>query len=116
MNANMRDVAIRDIGCICCLEMGQTSQCEKHHLLTTGLHGNGKRRGEQFTIGLCSYHHRGAHAVGGEMARQMALSYGPSYADQPRQFREVFGDDENLLRAQNEFIEIWRESIIGAGA
>lgn len=113
MNANMRDVAIRDIGCICCLKMGAYNACEKHHLLTTGMHGNGRRRGEQFTIGLCQYHHRGAHAVGGERAREMAVNYGPSYADQPRKFREVFGDDDGLLAEQERLLKIWRGSIIG---
>ena len=58
MRAELRDTAIREIGCICCLHDGRGHvPCEKHHLLTTGLHGNGKRRGEAATVGLCSYHH-----------------------------------------------------------
>lgn len=116
MKPAMRDVAIREIGCICCLKRGIFSHCEKHHLLTTGLHGNGKRRGEQATLGLCTFHHRGAHGVGGARAREMALNYGPSYADEPRRFREEFGDDDSLLAEQDRLIGIWRDSIIGAVA
>lgn len=116
MNANMRDVAIRDIGCIACLKRGIFSHCEKHHLLTTGLHGNGKRRGEQFTVGLCTYHHRGAHGVGTERAREMRDHYGPSYADNAGEFRVIFGDDADLLAEQERLLRIWRGSIIGSVA
>jgi hypothetical protein len=115
VNANLRDVAIRDIGCICCLKRGIASECEKHHLLTTGLHGNGKRRGEQFTVGLCTYHHRGGHGVGGAVARSMEPTYGPNYADNAGEFRVVFGDDSDLLAEQQRLIDIWRGSIMGVG-
>lgn len=102
----IRDTAIREIGCICCLKVGQGFvPAEKHHLLTTGLHGNGKRRGEQFTIGLCSYHHRGIGAP--------AVYRSPSLAREPRAFRERFGNDETLLAEQNRLIDIWRKSFIG---
>lgn len=116
LTAKMRDVAIRDIGCICCLKRGIFSHCAKHHLISTGHHGNGKRRGEQFTIGLCDYHHQGGASVGGSRAREMAHNYGPSYADNAREFRDVFGDDESLLAEQDRLIDIWRNSIIGAVA
>lgn len=113
MNANMRDVAIREIGCICCLKMGIFSHCAKHHLISTGFHGNGKRRGEQFTVGLCDYHHQGAHSVGTDRAREMAKNYGPSYADNATAFRQRFGDDEALLAEQERLLKIWRGSIVG---
>lgn len=112
----MRDVAIREVGCIATwIRFGQFAPCEKHHLLSTGRHGNGKRRGEQATIGLTTYYHRGYRYSGlqEKMTREEAKQYfGPSYADSPREFREVFGDDETLLAKQNELIATWRNSFV----
>lgn len=111
MNAQLRDFAIREIGCILCRLMGKRPlPAEKHHLLTTGLHGNGKRRGERETIGACGFHHRGQAAVGTHMARTLrAEGYGPSLADEPRKFRERFGTDDELLALQDNLIEAWEK-------
>ena len=98
----LRFVAIKDIGCIACLRNGVTVACEIHHLTIGGKHGQ-KRRGHDFSIGLCSFCHRG---VGEDTGY-------PSYALQPRKFREVFGDDDALLAEQNRLIDIWRNTIIG---
>lgn len=114
MNAEMRDFAIREIGCICCLIKGRGFvPAEKHHLLTTGLHGNGRRRGEQYTIGLCSYHHQGEKAVGTSEARRLSVLAGPSYGDEPVLFREEFGTDAELLELQDRAIAAWADSTIG---
>ena len=108
MKPEVRDFAIRDIGCIVCRERGLGYvPCEKHHLTTTGRHGNGKRRGEAYTVGLCAYHHRGV----GEPTAEV----GPSYAREPRRFRELY-PDEWLLDRQNELIAQWRANTIGAAA
>lgn len=90
---------IQEIGCICCLQIvGGYVPAEIHHLTVGGKHGQ-KRRGHQYTIGLCSYHHRGYPVP-------WASSYdlGPSYAQQPRAFRCDFGNDDVLLARQNELI------------
>lgn len=113
MTPAMRDFAIRDIGCICCLQRGIRSECEKHHLLSTGRHGNGKRLGERHTVGLCTWHHRGAAGVGTAAADQMRDRYGPSYADEAAAFREAFGDDAALLEIQDRAIAAWADSTIG---
>lgn len=103
MKPAVRDFAIREIGCICCRDMGLGFvPAEKHHLLTTGMHGNGKRRGEQFTVGLCAYHHRG---VGTPTA-------GPSYAREPRAFRERW-PDAWLLETQDRLLAEWANNTIG---
>lgn len=107
MNAadRIRDVAIREIGCIACRKEGHGFiPAEKHHLLTTGLHGNGERRGEQFTIGLCPWHHRGIKTQG---------ATGPSLYHNPRAFRDCYGDDETLLAEQNRLIAHWRSTFVG---
>ncbi len=108
MTPALRDFAIRDIGCIVCGERGLGFvMCEKHHLLTTGRHGSGKRRGEKFTVGLCDYHHRGIGAP--------TAALGPSYAREPRRFRSLYSDDW-LLTTQNTLIETWRKNTIGVAA
>lgn len=111
MNNELRDFAIREIGCLMCRLMKKRPLAtEKHHLLSTGLHGNGKRRGEKATIGGCGYHHRGAAAVGTAMARSLKeQGYGPSLADEPRAFRARFGTDDELLELQNKLIAAWRK-------
>jgi hypothetical protein len=97
-----RFVILQDIGCITCLSRGERRACEIHHLTVGGKHGQ-KRRGHDFTIGLCEWCHRGVGLDSGQ----------PSYAREPRRFREVFGDDDALLAEQNRLIAIWRDSIIG---
>lgn len=92
--------AIHRIGCIACRKhCGMFTPAEVHHLTTGGLHGQ-RRRGHDFTIGLCEWHHRG---VGVEAKIELWL--GPSYARKPRSFREAFGRDDVLLAYQNELIE-----------
>lgn len=105
MKPYLRDFALRDIGCIVCLERGLGKvECEKHHLLTTGRHGTGKRRGDQQTVGLCPYHHRGIGAPTPEL--------GPSYAREARRFRDLYPDPW-LLQRQNELIAVWVNKTVG---
>jgi len=92
---------IRDCGCVACLIYGLQTYPEIHHLTVGGRHGQ-KRRGHNFTIGLCSYHHRGD--VGFSTRELCELAYGPSYALQPKRFRETFGQDDELLAYQNRLI------------
>jgi len=105
----LRDFALRSIGCVVCLALGLPAgeaagmPAEKHHLLTTGLHGNGKRRGEKFTVGLCIYHHRG---IGAPTAER-----GPSYAREPRHFRARWSD-EWLLAEQERLLKAWMGSVV----
>lgn len=108
MKTELRYFAIREIGCLVCRERGLGYvPCEIHHLLTTGRHGTGKRRGDKATVGLCQYHHRG---IGLPTA-----ALGPSYAREPRAFRSMYSDDW-LLTRQNELIEAWRKTTVGVAA
>lgn len=92
---------IREKGCVACQSVDLHRLPEIHHLTIGGKHGQ-KRRGHDFTIGLCGWHHRGDTAFGNpELAR---LTYGPSYALEPRAFRETFGQDDYLLAYQNRLI------------
>lgn len=112
MKAIHRDFAIREIGCVVAyLRRIGFLPCEKHHLLTTGLHGNGKRRGEQFTVGLNSWSHRGV-VLPGWTEEQCRLELGPSYAREPALFRAMF-PDELLLSTQDELLKQWELGVIG---
>lgn len=89
--------AIKEVGCIVCRLMFRGwVPCHIHHLTVGGKHGQ-KRRGHDFTIGLCPWHHVG---VDGN-----AKNDGPSYALSPRAFRHEYGQDDVLLARQNEAIE-----------
>lgn len=94
--------AIHRGGCIASRKRGQVVPCEIHHLTVGGLHGQ-KRRGHDFTIGLSPWHHRGEPMFGLSHA-ECEARFGPSYARQPRRFREVFGRDDELLAYQNEIL------------
>lgn len=88
-------------GCVVCrFHFGWMSPPEIHHLTVGGKHGQ-KRRGHTYTIGLCPWHHRG---VGDQEAFDYRSLIGPSYALEPRAFREQFGSDDALLRIQNEYV------------
>ena len=95
----IRFEAIHRVGCLACrLWDDEIRPCEIHHLTVGDRHGQ-KRRGHQFSIGLCAWHHRGEG-----MAPVLVLQRGPSYAQQPRLFRETFGQDDVLLAYQNDLI------------
>lgn len=98
--------AIKEMGCIACRlnGAGQIGAFpEIHHLTIGGKHGQ-KRRGHDFTIGLCGWHHRGCGNF--LYPSVMKATYGPSYALSPRGFRETFGNDDFLLGYQNELLGI----------
>lgn len=85
------------LGCIACRMLRVNGRsAEIHHLLS----GN-KRRGHEYTIPLCGYHHRGVT----NLSKAQALdAYGPSLADGSKPFHERFGSDEFLLDKTNELL------------
>lgn len=112
MNLETLDFAIREIGCIACHLMGLGFvPCSKHHTLTTGMHGNGKRRGERFVVGLCDYHHQGKAVVGSVQAAALYKVRGPSYADNAREFRAKF-PDHVLLAESKRRLELWEKNTV----
>lgn len=95
--------AIKELGCILGhkLDLGWVP-AEIHHLTIGGKHGS-KRRGHEFTIGLNPWSHRGEPFNGLTTAQCMEM-FGPSYAKQPRAFRELIGTDDELLAYQNQLL------------
>lgn len=99
MNPRARELRfrrIKEIGCIACLRHFLETPCEIHHL-NTGGHAGHKRRGDEYTIGLCTYHHRGVGSMPGG-------NKGPSLALKPNSFRAFYGTDDQMLEEQNGLI------------
>lgn len=94
---------IRQIGCLACRRFGWYSAPDVHHL-NLGGHAGQVRRGDECTIGLCPYHHRGVppEQFPPDQVRDLL---GPSLAKDPRAFREMFGSDDALLQWENELIQ-----------
>lgn len=96
--------AIKELGCLVAHILGmEWVPCEIHHMTSGGKHGQ-KRRGHEFSIGLNSWSHRGA-PFNGWTSKECEELFGPSYARQPRAFREMFGRDDELLSLQNQLLE-----------
>lgn len=108
MTPALRDFMIRDIGCVVARLRGlEYVPCTKHHLLTTGMHGNGKRRGEAFTVGLNDWSHQGIPILG-MTAEQCREVFGPSYHHHARAFRALY-PDALLLEEQERLLKQWKE-------
>lgn len=95
---------MQQLGCAACSQYFRDSQADVHHLLS-----GGRRRGHQFTIPLCPWHHRGVPPDGFSIGVAEA-TFGPSLARSPRKFRSKFGSDEELLEYVNSRIAILREA------
>lgn len=95
--------SIKEIGCIIAhkLNLGWVP-ADIHHLTVGGKHG-AKRRGHDFTIGINRWSHMGVPFNGLTTAQCMEM-FGPSYAKQPRAFRELIGPDDELLAYQNQLL------------
>ena len=111
---NIRYTAIREIGCIACRLFGVPGIVppQIHHLNFGDKHG-GERRGDEFTIGLCPWHHVGQPHAGMLKAQSQTYS-GPSWELRPSAFREQFGTGDELLAIQNALIAHWRSTFVTA--
>jgi len=78
----------------------QGGDTEIHHLNSAG-----RNRGQDFTIALCSWHHRAVNLDGWGL-RTMVEVFGPSLARGSKSFHAEFGSDDELLAIQNEHIGI----------
>lgn len=107
---NRRFRRIQEIGCLACRQRGWYSTPDVHHL-NLGAHAGQKRRGDDYTIGLCPYHHRGVTTL---RIGQAYRSLGPSLAREPNEFRAEFGSDDALLTQQNLLIEQAEKQVVGA--
>jgi Recombination enhancement, RecA-dependent nuclease len=94
---------LKEMGCIACwMEGNMNSQPEIHHL-NLGGHAGQKRRGDEYTIPLCPWHHQGRR-IGNATTLGMAQLLGPSMAITPRLFRVKYGRDDELLAKVNNLL------------
>ena len=107
---------IRECGCIACRMHGVPGVVppQIHHLNFGDRHG-GKRLGDEFTVGLCPWHHVG-QPFPGMWPGQCRQQFGPSWEREPRLFRETFGNGEALLAYQNDLLATWRSTFVGGVA
>jgi hypothetical protein len=117
----IRFEALRFMGCYCCeanMALGYSPSCmpvEVHHLNAGALHG-GKRLGDEFTIPLCSWHHRGVLQAG-YWTKDMRKVFGPSWAGGSKPFRIAYGSDDSILAQVNERLRILHPDLdLGAAA
>jgi len=96
-----RFTALQAVGCVCCfLRSGKWgTPSDVHHLLS-----GGRRRGHQFTIPLCEWHHRAVPRVS-YTPEWCGLHLGPSLAKGSRAFHKMFGSDNDLLIITNQKLE-----------
>ena len=96
-----RNLLIKALPCIACEleECAQLQPTEAHHLNLGGKAGQ-KRRGDDYSIPLCAWHHRSVPPEG--MRSGDAVFYmGPSLAGSSKRFRELYGTDDELLERTN---------------
>lgn len=94
--------AIKEGGCVIAYSLGiDNVPAEAHHLTTGGKHGQ-KRLGHMATVGLNPWSHRGVPFNGWDKVKCQML-FGPSYALEPRRFREEW-PDARLLQLQSELL------------
>lgn len=113
MKPELRDFALRDIGCIVARLRGLPKiPAAKHHLLTTGFHGNGKRRGEKATVPLNDWSHQGRVLTEyGWDAETCREKLGPSYYHEAAAFRAEY-PDALLLEETNKALDEWKRGIV----
>ena len=93
--------AIKEGPCLACKKLHlQSFYPEIHHLLSGGI-----RRGHDYSIGLCSYHHRG-HIDARSNTTFIRNTYGPNLFDEAKKFHAEFGSDDELLEMQNQLIGV----------
>lgn len=87
---------VKRLRCLACEieDVSQPNKTEAHHL-NEGGHAGQKRRGDEFQIPLCQWHHRGV-APRGMNREVMTHLYGPSLAHDSKQFHFSYGRDDDL--------------------
>lgn len=92
-----RSPIIRAMPCICC-EIQQCAQpfpTTEHHLIS-----GGRRRGDEFSIPVCEWHHL-SRCLPLIPWKTMTRLYGPSLAKGSKPFHGRYGIDDELLALTN---------------
>jgi hypothetical protein len=88
--------------CMACYQDGVrgSQYVDIHHFLS----GN-KRIGHMATVALCPWHHDAKWDNEAMTQSDMLADFGPSFHKHRREFRVVFGSDEELLAMQNALLD-----------
>ena len=103
-----RFVDLQDVGCLPCRIKGFGCVPGDVHHLVEGR----KRLGNDYTICLCPWHHRGIPPTGLDV-RQAEEIAGPSLARNKKAFYDAFGSEKDLLETTNQALEIIQQSKVG---
>lgn len=100
-----RSPLIRAMPCIACEIERQTqpNRTTEHHLNLGGMAGQ-KRRGDEYSVPLCEWHHQG-YPPGDMTASDATFVYGPSLPRSSKRFRQTYGSDDYLLELTNQRLE-----------
>lgn len=94
--------ALREIGCIACLDsLGVHVAAEIHHLVDKGYRKHSG--GNTATIPLCAWHHRGEPLMDTSTGYMRAMR-GPSMYFEAREFTRIYGTQRELLAKVNEML------------
>ena len=88
---------LAELGCICCRKLGYQNAGEIHHLV------EGYRLGNEFTICLCSWHHRGQPIT--TYKGVTAIVLGPNLRDNKKAFIKLFGTERELLLETDKWLQ-----------
>ena len=91
------------VPCIACLITALGMRLPTIHHLTSGF----RRRGHQYTVPLCVWHHQGDSEGYGRQKIMGML--GPSFAHGRRHFEETYGNDDTLLAVTNLILASYRK-------
>jgi len=102
---------LTEMGCVACRKLGYLCwPVEIHHLNLDGKAGQ-ERRGDEFTIPLCAWHHQGN--PGSRMTPKASETlFGPSLKLHSKRFRAEFGSDNELLALTNQWLEQQAEKVV----
>lgn len=76
--------------------------CDYHHMKSGNV-----RRGHEFGIGLCVWHHR-KHPWEQWTVRETRAWFGPSLMDGGKVFAATYGSDDELLEVQDKLLGVLR--------
>lgn len=101
-----RDIARYDAllgyGCVACKQNGDYRTPEMHHIVDKGYRKHSG--GNQATLPLCEWHHRGVRFGTIISDAFMTHAYGPSLAHSKSGFVMRFGSERELLEQVNQVI------------
>src|SRR5262245_9974617 len=96
---------LKEMGCIACWKDGRMNVFPEIHHLNLGGRAGQKRRGDEFTIPLCVWHHQGHVPTAGALSiSERAELWGPSLKLHSKAFRARYGADDALLKRVNGLI------------